>query len=202
MFNPKKGITAEGFMSELERDPEFARRKAEREKELEMREAESRKEQATLLRELAAVGVRISTVWDLVNTSAPYTAALPILLDHLKRPYSDGTREGIARALAVRATRPIGWSVLVDEFEKTELSKKRVKDGIAVALAGASDDTVISELIELAKDRRHGESRLLLLLGIKRSRLPEAKDAIKELASDPALSKEIASWKRGSLRSK
>lgn len=201
MFKRRKGITVEEWMRELERDPEFARRKAERERELERREAESRKEQAALLRELAAVGVKVSTVWDLVNTSASYTAALPILLDHLKRPYSDGTREGIARALAVRATRPIGWSALVEEFEKTESSNKRVKDGIAVALAGASDDAVISELIALAKDRRHGDSRLLLLLGIKRSRRPEAKDAIEELATDPALSKEIGSWKRGSRQS-
>jgi hypothetical protein len=202
MLKPRKGITAEEFMRELERDPEFVRRRAEQEKELERREAESRKEQATLLRELAAVGVKVSTVWDLVNTSASYTAALPTLLDHLKRPYSDGTREGIARALAVRATRPIGWSVLVEEFEKTEPSNNRVKDGIAVALAGSSDDAVISELIELAKDKRHGDSRLLLLLGIKRSRRPEAKEAICELAADPALSKEIRSWRRGSRQSK
>jgi len=201
MFKPRKGITVEVFMRELERDPDFARRKAEREKELEKRAAESREEQAMLLRELAAVGVKVSTVWDLVNTSASYTAGLPILLDHLKRQYSDGTREGIARSLAVRATRAIGWSVLVDEFEKTEPSNTRVKDGIAVALAGASDDTVILELIELAKEKRHGDSRLLLLRGIKRSRRPEAKEAIEKLAMDPALSKEIGSWKKGSRRS-
>lgn len=202
MFKPKKGLTVEEFMRQLEQDPEFAQRKAEREKELERREAESREEQATLLQELAAVGVNVSTVWDLVNTSATYTAALPILLDHLKQPYSDGTREGIARALAVRATRPIGWSVLVEEFEKAEPSNKRVKDGIAVALSGASDDTVISELIELAKNKRHGDSRLLLLLGIKRSRRPDAKKAIEEMAADPALSKEISSWRRGLRSSK
>jgi len=153
MFKPRKGITAKELMLALERDPDFARRQAERKQELEQCEAESRKEQATLLQELSAVGVRVSTVWDLVNTSAPYTAALPILLDHLKRRYSDGTREGIARALSVRATRPIGWSVLVEEFEKTESSNARVKDGIAVALAGASDDTVISKLIRAGHRR-------------------------------------------------
>jgi hypothetical protein len=200
-FKPKQRITAKELMLELERDPEFARRKAEQEKELERREAQSKKEQTALLQELAAVGVKVSNVWDLVNTLAPYSAAIPILLDHLKRPYSDGTREGIARSLAVRAARPIGWSVLVKEFEKTDPSNIRVKDGIAVALAGASDDTVISELIDLAKDRRHGDSRLLLLRGIRRSRRSETKRAIEELAADPALSKEIGSWKKRSSRS-
>jgi hypothetical protein len=196
MFKPKAGITAEELMRQLENDPEFVRRRAEQEKQLAEREAKSRKEQAALLRDLSAAGVNVSTVWDLVNTSASYTAALPILLDHLRHPYSDGIREGIARALAVRATRPIGWSVLVDEFSKTELSSERVKDGLAIALAGASDDTVISELIELAKDKRHGDSRLLLLLGIKRSKSPEAKGAIEQLANDPDLKNEIASWRR------
>jgi hypothetical protein len=196
MFKPKPGITAEELMRQLEGDPDFVRRKAERERELAERAAKSKKEQAMLLRDLSAVGVKVSTVWDLVNTSASYTVALPILLDHLKRPYSDGIREGIARALAVRATRPIGWSLLVDEFSKTELSNERVKDGLAVALAGASDDTVISELIDLARDKRHGASRVLLLLGIKRSKSPEARSAIKQPADDPELKKEIGSWRR------
>jgi len=183
-------------MRQLENDPAFALRKAEQEQQLAEREAESRKEQGALLRDLAAVGVNVSTVWDLVNSSASYTAAVPILLDHLKRPYSDGTREGLARALAVRTTRPLGWNVLIDEFEKTDSSNKRVKDGLAVALAGASDDDVIPELIKLAKDRRHGTSRVLLLLGIKRSKSPVAMRAIKQLADDPELSKEIRSWRR------
>jgi hypothetical protein len=202
MFKPKKGITVGEFMRELERNPEFARRKAEREKELNEQEAQSRRDQAPLLKDLAGVGVRVESVWDLVNTSASYTSALPVLLDHLGRSYPVGIREGIARALAVRATRPIGWRVLVEEFRRTDASDERVKDGLAVALSGASDDSVLTELIDLAKDKRHGDSRILLLGGIKRSRCPEAKEAISELASDPALSKEINSWKKGSRRSK
>lgn len=196
MIKPKQGITVDEFMRQLESDPEFAKRKGDREQLIAKREAESMREQAALLEDLAAIGVNASTVWELVNTSASYSAALPVLLDHLKRSYSDGTREGIARALAVRATRPLGWSVLVDEYKKTESANKRVKDGLAVALAGASDDTVMSELIELAADCRHGASRVLLLLGIKRSKSPLAKTAIQQLSNDPDLEKEIASWRR------
>jgi hypothetical protein len=55
---------------------------------------------------------------------------------------------------------------------------------------------VIDELIALAKDRSHGSSRLLLLRGLRKSRTPAAKKALEELASDPELSKEIASWRR------
>ncbi len=188
-------------MRRLEADPEFARRKAEREKELQEREAQSRAAEKPLLDDLARVGVNVQTVWDLVNTSSPYRIALPVLLDHLQRRYPDGVREGIARALAIRPTRPIGWRILVEEFNKTDAAEERVKDGLAVALAGASDNTVLEELIDLAKDKRHGSSRVLLLLGIERSRQPIAKEALVELAKDPQLEKEIGSWRKRRDRS-
>jgi hypothetical protein len=70
------------------------------------------------------------------------------------------------------------------------------KDGLANALATTVTKDTIGELIALAKDPAHGSSRLLLLRGIRRSRTPQAKQAIEELAPDPQLTKEIASWKR------
>jgi len=197
MVKITNNMTVDEVMRQLEADPEYSRRKAERERELQEREAQSRAAQKLLLEDLAEAGVNVTSVWDLVNTSSPYPSALPVLLDHLQRPYPDGVREGIARALAVRATRPIGWQTLMDEFRKTDVSNKRVKDGLAVALAGASDETVLADLISLAKDKSHGSSRVLLLLGIKRSKEPEAKQAIVELAKDPQLAKEIKSWRKG-----
>jgi len=68
------------------------------------------------------------------------------------------------------------------------------KNGLANALAATVSRTTIDELIALAKDPSHGGSRLLLLRGIRRSRTPQAKQAIDELASDPEFAEEIASW--------
>jgi hypothetical protein len=56
------------------------------------------------------------------------------------------------------------------------------------------------QLIELAKNKQHGTSRVLLLLGIRRSKSPEAKEAIEQLANDPELSKEIGSWRKKKRR--
>lgn len=75
----------------------------------------------------------------------------------------------------------------MDEYRRTE----------AVALSGASDDSVVQELIDLAKDKDNGSSHVLLLLGIKRSRRVEARQATIELAVDPQLAKEIKSWRTG-----
>lgn len=54
----------------------------------------------------------------------------------------------------------------------------------------------VDELIALAKDRSQGHSRLLLLRGLKKSKSAKAKRALEELASDPVLAKEIASWRK------
>jgi hypothetical protein len=54
----------------------------------------------------------------------------------------------------------------------------------------------MDELVALAKDRAQGDSRLLLLRGLRKSKSQIARRALEELASDPALSKEIASWQR------
>jgi len=197
MFKPSKKITADELLRKLEDDPEFVRRRVEQESVLAEQIARSKADQAPLLTDLAASGVKAESVWDLVNTTTHYNQALPVLLDHLPRPYSDSVREGIARALAVPATRNLGWSLLMDEFRKTNPADKRVKDGLAVALAGASNDSVLADLIDLAKDRSHGSSRVLLLSGIRRSMRPEAKQAIAELVKDPQLAKEIKSWPKG-----
>jgi hypothetical protein len=196
MAKSSKWITAKEFLKQLESDPEYMRRRAEQDRAFAELEARLKAAEMPLVRDLAKIGIEVESVYDLVNTASSYDKAIPVLLDHLRRPYPDAIREGIARALAVRATKQIGWQILIDEYCSTDLAHPRVKDGLAIALSEASDDSVIPLLIDLAKDKRHGDSRILLLLGIKRSRLPKAKQAITELSDDPVFAKEIRSWGR------
>lgn len=157
-------------------------------------------EQEPMLADLRQVGCSLNSVWDLVNTANKYTEAIPVLLKHLVRPYSDRIREGIARSLAVREAR-YAWPLLVAEYRKAPMGvgeegvKLGVKNGLACALAATATDEVMGEMVMLAKDRSHGESRLLLLSALKKSKTDVAKRALTMLASDPALAKEIASWK-------
>lgn len=139
-------------------------------------------------RGVARGGFEVDSAWDLVNTSTPYPAALPILLEHVERPYPDRVREGIARALAVRDAR-VGWGTLVRLYRQEEAGTD-AKDGLAVALAAASDDEVVDDVISLVGDSTHGEGRLLLLRGLKRSRAPQARAALEEFAEDPVLGEE------------
>jgi hypothetical protein len=167
---------------------EMSEAQRQRDEELARREAEWRRAEAPLVEQLRAAGFDVDSAWDLVNTSIPYPAALAILLDHLGRGYPDRVREGIARALAVRDAK-IGWEKLTRLYRE-EPVETDAKDGMAVALAAASDDEVVDELIALARDGAHGNSRLLLLRGLKRSRDPRAQAALEEFALDPVLGQE------------
>lgn len=181
-------ISAEDLLAELEADQVYQAEIKRQDEELERKAAEWRQAEAPLVEELRGAGFEVESAWDLVNTSTPYPAALPILLEHLGRPYPDRVREGIARALAVRDAR-FGWVTLVRLY-RAEPVGSDAQGGLAVALAAASDDDVIDELISLARDPAHGESRILLLRGLKRSRAPQARAALEELSGDPVLGQE------------
>ena len=167
-------------------------------------------EQTPIVKELAEVGVEVGSLSDLIMRCIPYPTAIPVLLKHLVRPYSDVTRETIARSLAVPEPEVRkAWPILVEEYRKAPMEvgirapsdtaprSLGARNGLAAALSVAVTEATIDELIALAKDRSHGESRLLLLSGIRKSKNPAAKKAIEELASDPDLAKEIASWGKG-----
>lgn len=184
-------------------DPEWQARKAESERLAliaEEKERELSADEVPLVRSLAQAGFLVKSVWDLVSSPGPYKNAIPVLLEHLKKPYMERTREGIARALAVYDSADI-WPELVHLYRNEPLFVKTgknngAKDGLALAVAQATTEENISTLIELARDRSNGSSRLLLLRRLRRSKNPIAKHALADLAADPDLEKEIASWKR------
>lgn len=66
----------------------------------------------------------------------------------------------------------------------------RAKDGLAVALAAACDDGVISDILDLARNPSHGPSRLLLLSALERHS-GSSPDWMLELESDPGLADEV-----------
>ena len=137
----------------------------------------------------------IDNVWDLVNTRKRYDEALPVLFEHITKDYPDEILDGIARALAVPEAllyRP----TLIKLFKQSPPVSSGFRYGLGIAIAHTTGPANLGETIELAKDKSLGDSRLALLLAIKHSHKPEAKQAIEELREDPDLAKEIASWKR------
>ncbi|MEQ6352858.1 hypothetical protein [Ralstonia pseudosolanacearum] len=204
-------LTAAELVAKLQASPEFLKKQQEREQVRSERVARMHAEQAPLLNDLHAIGLRINSVSDLINTAERYEKAIPVLLRHLLISYSDVTKETIARSLAVPEPEvQKAWPLLVEEYRKAPMGwgikapgdtkeyRLGAKDGLACALSVAVTEETLPELIALAKDRTQGESRVLLLSALKkrRNKNPLAKQAIEELASDPDLEKEIASWRK------
>ena len=185
-------MTAAEMMARLAADPVYQAKRAEKTARLKAMSARLNEEAAPLLKDLEAAGFRVASVWDLVNTSNPYPAAIPILLAHLPRPYADRTRDGIARALAVPAAAH-AWPTLLAQYRAAK-NDSEVKSGLAAALAATATNNNIEELIGVVRDSSNGSSRVLLLSRLRNSSSKAATRALAELRNDPDLRKEIASW--------
>lgn len=183
-----KPMTAAELMAKLAADPEFVAARERQDAEIAAREAELRIAEAPLAEALRAVGLQVESAWDLVNTAEPYPEALPILIEHLRRPYPDAVREGIARALGVPDA-SFAWDELVEHYRREKSG--RVKDGLAAALSGiaAADERFLDKVIELAEERENGPSRVLLLYVFRKPR-PNAKEVLTRFREDPELRKE------------
>lgn len=161
-------------------------------------------EQSSILAEINKAGLQIKELNDLVGKSERYTTIIPILLKHLQKPYSDITKEIIARALAVpELLVKNAWPIIIEEYRKAphgygfrisgETKKHRLgaKDGLACVLAVIVSDETFHELINLVKDSTQGDSRVLLLSALKISKNPLARLTLEEISNDPDLSREI-----------
>jgi len=187
----RKERTTDEFLAFLEADPEYQARRHGFEARLAAERAFLAAAEAPLVAELKAAGFSVESVWDFVNTDDSYTAALPILLDHVQRDYPDKLREGMTRAMAVRESK-FAWRTLLRLFRaQFDSNPNGFKGALAVALSAIADDKVMTDVIELFKEPRHGESRIFFVTTLKRAKLANARAALEAGRQDPQLVKEI-----------
>lgn len=186
----KKRKTAAERLAELENDPEYVRQRDEWDAKVESQLDEMRRAEKPLVDALRSAGISVHSVWDLANTRAQYPDALPILFEHLQRPYPDLVLRGIAWALAVPASKK-WWKALLQMFQANpETTINGVKTALAGMLAAAADDDVMGDVIALVLDPKHGEHRIMLLQTLRDSARPEAHAALQGATGDPELAKE------------
>jgi len=184
----RKSTTAAELMDKLSKDAGYQARRAAQEERLRVEEAAGRAEEAGLSADLERVGVEAKSAWDLVNRGQSYVEAVPVLLDHLQRDYSDRTKEGIARALAVPEAVG-GWHILMSEFERNpDKTAFGSKFGVGCALAAtARANGRYDEVLRLLREEQHGESRAALLEALALSKDPKARSMLREFVDDPVL---------------
>ena len=122
----RRGITAEEFRRELNNDPAYLARIAERDRRIEALAREYADEDSHIAREARKLGYKIGSVWDFINNDphpflprpfvGPYERAYPMLVRHLRLQHHRKVREGIIRALTVRDGGRLVADALLAEF--------------------------------------------------------------------------------------
>jgi hypothetical protein len=135
-----------------------------------------------LSRDLRAVGLPISDLWELVNAKTQFKAAIPVLIDWLRNverrvpgPDQATVREGLVRALSVPAARPGAAPALIEEFRRaSDRSETGLGWVVGNALSVVADDSVFDEIAALVQDSGYGKARQMIVLGLGRSKDPRA----------------------------
>lgn len=187
-------MTATDVLAERERrlreDPEFRAKSEALAAEHQARVELLREAQEPLLAALREAGVNVDSAWRIQSLDPYPKHAIPILLDHLARPYPDPVRHGIARALVTKFSGPY-WPDLVAIYRGNDpVADRAAQDGLAEVLMTVADRSVADQVLELLWDDRVGSTRILFLRTLTRLRLPEAWDVIQRAAQDPVLGKE------------
>jgi len=148
--------TAEESERLLRACPEWVAMRAKQDAEHDALRARFRTEEELMVADLRRIGAPVKdSVYNLVNTAASYPNAIPVLLNHLKRPYSDRIKEGIARALSVREARGVAGSAVIEALRDSQSYDRSCRWALANTLtivATRAEREAIKELIESEVD--------------------------------------------------
>lgn len=117
-----------------------------------------------------------------MNTSEPYPAALPVLMEHLERGgYPERVMESLGRALAVKPSVAF-WERLKACWLNARDSGE--EDGAAVALAACATKKHLADLIEFLAVEERGHSRIYFIRPILKVGGDRGREVVEGLRSD------------------
>lgn len=200
---PKGGMTVDELVRLKERmlreDPEYRAQVQAVEAERRERARRLAEAEQPIVADLCDAGVLVGSVWDLVNTSTPYYAALPVLMEHLERGgYPERVMESLGRALAVKPSVAY-WERLKSLYMAPRDAGE--ENGVAIALAACASAAQLDDLLGFLTLEERGETRIYFVRPILRVGKDRGREAIEALRSDPVLGAEAtAKTKRRTRR--
>lgn len=147
-------------------------------------EIERAKEHQSLTDELSDIGIKITSIWELVNTKAKYPKAIPILLKHLGLNYSDSVKEGIIRALIVKEAKGKATSGLIAQYEKTPKEKDDLRWVIGYAIANTMTLLDVDWILNTVADKSNMGSRRQLIIALGTVKTEKSEEMLINLLND------------------
>ena len=145
---------------------------------------ERAKEHQELTDELAEVGIKISNIYDLVNTKSKYPKAIPILIKHLQFNYSDKIKEGIVRALTVPEAKGLAVSLLIKEYLQLSKDKENLKWVIGNAVNVTITKNEVADIFPIVLNKTNGISRQMFVAALGKIKSDIVKDVLLKLIND------------------
>lgn len=168
----KRDLTV-GEVKKLQaKDPEWIRdqqaREAAHQASVDELAREIEPENGPLNCDLAEVGWKVESMWDLVNTTASYPRALPVLLKHLPLVRHPVMREGIARALSVIEARGLAGPEILTQLEQGD-DPEEVRWAFANALTTVAVRADANRIKALLDNGRYEDCRDRLYPAFKKA---------------------------------
>jgi HEAT repeats len=142
-----------------------------------------------ILADLASAGFETKSLADLRRSGARYRGAVPVLLKWLPRAADRKVKEEVVRALSVPWAKPEATSPMIEEFRRVDASVDPTGTGLRWTIGNAlevlADDSCFEALVGLVQDRDFGKARQMVVLGLGKSRRPEAVEVLLGLVDDP-----------------
>lgn len=176
--------SAAELMEALQSGPDFVARQKQREADAQQNIETYRIASSGVRADLAAVGFEVEAVRDLRLLGRPYPEAVPVLVRWLPLVKYDALKEDIVRTLSVPWARD-ATSLLLDEFERADnATETGLRWAIGAAIEVHATDEIANEMIKLAKDRRYGRAREMVVLGLGKLKDARAADVALNLLGD------------------
>src|SRR5262245_10522273 len=160
-------------MAQLEGDPDFQRRRAEREAAIAARVRESAPDFALVCSALEAAGIASADFGRFTSGRHPdvirqsvfdYRTTVPVLLEVLPLVKHAATKEAVVRSLSTSYARPAAAEALIAEFRNTSVTEhEALKWAIGNALDTVTTSQHLDALLELVLDRTHGVGRQMIV---------------------------------------
>jgi len=142
-------------------------------------------DQERIKSELAAAGISIQDIYDLVNTDRPYPAAVPILLRLLNEDTEpDVVTEGVIRALAVKEAIGKAGPVLISAYNKTQKDKSSLRWAIGNTMYMVITKDDVNDILAIGLDKGNGTSRQMFVAALGKVKSEEAEDVLLCLLDD------------------
>jgi len=180
----KQHKTVSEILNELEKNSEYQDMLKAKEDARIALEKELNSEEKELVQELNAIGLDVSSVWDLVNTKESYPDAIPILIKHLSKEYQDKNKEGIVRALAVKEAIGKASPVLLEEYNKVPKDKMILRWAIGNTVYTIITEADVENILRIVQDKENGISRQMFVAALGKVKSEKAENTLISLLDD------------------